>query len=84
MPKVSLLERMRDNPMGNWTIGDVKRVCEEHGVECQPPTRGLHYKVLHGAVEEILTIPARRPLKPVYIRKLVKFIDLVVGRENDG
>ena len=26
---------------------------------------------------DILTIPARRPVKPVYIRKLVRFIDAV-------
>jgi len=26
-------------------------------------------------MEEILTIPSHRPIKPVYIRKLVQFID---------
>ncbi len=26
---------------------------------------------------EILTVPFRRPIKPVYIRKLVRFIDAV-------
>jgi len=26
---------------------------------------------------QILTIPARRPIKPVYVRELVKFIDAV-------
>jgi hypothetical protein len=34
-----------------------------------------HYKVSHPAAREILTIPHRRPIKPVYIRKLVKLID---------
>ena len=30
---------------------------------------------------EILTIPARRPIKPIYIRELVRFVD-AVGNER--
>lgn len=36
-------------------------------------TRGRNVK--HPSAVEILTIPARRPIKPVYIRKLVRYID---------
>jgi hypothetical protein len=31
----------------------------------------------------VLTMPARRPIKPVYIRKLIAFIDAVTG-STDG
>jgi hypothetical protein len=31
--------------------------------------------VRHPSAREILTIPAHRPIKPVYIRKLVRYID---------
>ena len=31
------------------------------------------------ALHEILTIPARRPIKPVYIRKLVRYIEAYGG-----
>lgn len=77
------LEQMRRNPHGNWTIDDVMSVCREAGVECRPPRAGgSHYKVYHRTVQEILTVPFKRPIKPIYIRKLVAFIDEV--ERNDG
>jgi predicted RNA binding protein YcfA (HicA-like mRNA interferase family) len=76
-----LLERMRRNPKGDWTMRDVERVCRTHGLACTPPTGGgSHYKVSHPAIQDILTVPAHRPIKPVYIRKLVQMIDMAGGR----
>jgi hypothetical protein len=69
-----LLARMRANPR-DWRIEDVERVCAAAGAVCHPPGHGSHYKVTHPAMPEILTIPARRPIKPVYIRELVRFLD---------
>jgi hypothetical protein len=75
-----LVEQMRRNPAGDWSIGDVERACRQVGVRCVPPTGGgSHYKVSHPSQAEILTIPARRPVKPVYIRKLVVFLARVGG-----
>ncbi len=75
-----LLERMRRNPAADWAISDVERVCSQHQVRCRPPSGGgSHYKVSHPSRPEILTIPRARPVKPVYIRKLVRFIDAVGG-----
>ena len=74
----NLLERMRRNPAGDWAIGDVESVCRAYGINCVPPTGGgSHYKVSHTSQREILTVPFRRPIKPVYIRKLVRFIEAV-------
>jgi hypothetical protein len=70
-----LLERMRRNPAGDWAIADVMNVCRSHGLECSAPSRGSHYKISHPAVRDILTMPYRRPIKPVYVRKLVRLID---------
>lgn len=69
------LDEMRSNPAGDWTIADVEAVCREHGVRCVPPRGGSHYKISHPSRREILTIPHRRPIKAVYIRKLVRFIE---------
>lgn len=75
------LEQMRANPKANWTIADVEAVCREHGIECGPARGGSsHYKVKHPSVPFILTVPFKRPIKPVYIRKLVEMIDLVEER----
>jgi hypothetical protein len=72
------LEAMRRSPAGDWRIDDVEALCREHGVLCAPPRGGgSHYKVGHPRMTEKLTIPYKRPIKPVYIRKLVAFIDAV-------
>ena len=71
-----LIERMRRNPR-DWRIGDVEQVCRSNGVQCTPPRTGSHYKVKHDSFPEFLVVPARRPIKPVYIRALVRFIDAV-------
>ncbi len=73
-----LLEAMRKNPAGNWRIGDIQVLCDEHGLTCSPPRGGgSHYKVAHPAIADMLSIPFARPIKSVYIRKLVQMVDAV-------
>jgi hypothetical protein len=74
-----LLERMRNNPR-DWRIEDVQVVCAAFGVACAAPRKGSHYKVKHESQAEMLTVPARRPIKPVYIADLVGFIDAVIAK----
>jgi hypothetical protein len=76
-----LFERMRTNPR-DWRIEDVVTVCGGFGIACTAPRKGSHYKVKHADMLEILTIPAHRPVKPVYIRDLIKFIDAVQGAKS--
>lgn len=78
-----LLDGMRRNPAGDWSMDDVMAVCRRRGVACAPPSRGSHYRISHPAASAILTIPARRPLKPVYIRLFVDYIDQVEAAAND-
>ncbi|TCP36929.1 type II toxin-antitoxin system HicA family toxin [Sphingomonas sp. BK235] len=76
-----LLAAMRANPH-DWRITDVERLCRAHGLTCLPPRHGSHYKVTHPAMQAILTIPSRRPIKPVYIRDLVHMVDAVAGESR--
>ncbi|MFN3546855.1 MAG: type II toxin-antitoxin system HicA family toxin [Mesorhizobium sp.] len=69
------IERMRSNPRGDWRIADVERACAEAGVTCMKPSGGSHFKVGNPHGGRRLTIPARRPIKPVYIAMLVRFLD---------
>ena len=70
-----LLDRMRRNPAGDWTISDIRKLCSGVGWQCLPPTGGgSHWKVVVPGSEMILTVPAKRPIKPVYIRKLVELM----------
>jgi hypothetical protein len=51
------LERMRRNPVGDWTIRDVEALCREYAVLCEPARGGgSHYKVAHARMVEKLTI----------------------------
>jgi len=71
-----LLERIRRNPAGDWQIHDVEGLCREYGLMLRAGKGTSHVHVKHPSAREILTIPARRPIKPVYIRKLVRYIEL--------
>lgn len=73
--KQPLLEQMRRNPRGDWTIDHIGKLCAEHHIELMPPTRGDHFKAVSPLIDGHQTIPARRPIKPVYIRLLVSMID---------
>jgi hypothetical protein len=70
-----LMERMRRNPAGDWQIGDVEALCREYGLLFRAGKGTSHCHARHPSAREILTIPARRPIKPVYIRKLVRYIE---------
>ena len=76
---------MRANPAGDWTIEDIRAVCREYEARFTPPSGGgSHYKVSHPSQRDILTIPHRKPVKPVYIRRFVRFIDAVVAADRNG
>jgi predicted RNA binding protein YcfA (HicA-like mRNA interferase family) len=69
-----LLDRMRRNPAGDWTIRDVETLCRRTGLLFRPGSGTSHVQIKHPDASMILTIPAHRPIKPVYIRKLVRYI----------
>jgi len=78
-----LFDRMRQNPQGDWTITDVEKLCRTYDVRCEPPRGGgSHYKIYHQEMADILTVPFKRPIKAVYIRKLIAFVAQV--RNNHG
>jgi hypothetical protein len=67
---------MRRNPLADWSIEDIESACLELGITPSPSRGGSsHFKVSHPLLPDILTIPFRRPLKPVYIRRFVRFVD---------
>lgn len=69
-------DAMKRDPCGAWKISDVAVVCGSFGLDCKPPREGSqsHYIVSHPEIEGLLPIPARRPIKPIYI---MLFIDMV-------
>jgi hypothetical protein len=66
---------MRANSRADWQITDVEKACREAGVVCMKPAGGSHFKVGNAGAGRRFTIPARRPIKAIYITKLVQFLD---------
>ena len=79
-----LLERMRANPAGDWTIDDVRRVCEGSGLLVEPPRRGSHFTIRTPDRSGFLAVPARRPIKPVYIREVVRLVTIMLEERDDA
>lgn len=84
LPPCKLLEEMRANAAGNWTMKDVETLCNQLGLECAPPRRGSHFKVFCKGIQGMLTIPAKRPIKAPYIRNLVALADVHRKRSAAG
>lgn len=70
-----LLESMRNNPR-NWRIEQLQTVARQFGmaVRCEG---GSHHVFSHDAVADIVSVPAHRPIKPVYVRQFVTLADKV-------
>ena len=78
------LAHMRGNPKADWKIGDIESVCARHGLNFSNPTRGSHYKVSSPKLQGNLPIPARRPIKTIYIKKFVALVDAHVACDREG
>ena len=75
MRRDKLLERMRNNPRDDWRITHIETLARRYGFSINRPKRGSSHVTLRHDSGKRLTIPARRPIKPSYIRQLVQTID---------
>jgi hypothetical protein len=72
------LAAMKRSPEKTWPIEDVVDTCKTYGVRCVVPAGGAHYVLSHHLVDGLLTIPARRPLKPFHMMLLVDLLEAVI------
>lgn len=68
-----LLEKMRHNP-GDWRIDEIETVAKHYGINVRK-SGGSHVIFDHAEWVELLSIPSRRPIKPIYVKKFVSLID---------
>jgi hypothetical protein len=74
-----ILVRMRNNPTG-WRIEDLKTGAARYKIEYrQPGTSHVTFRHPSGAK---LTVPARKPIKPVYVRKFIELTDEVTHEKD--
>lgn len=64
-----ILEKMRNNPNG-WGIESLKVVA--HAIEWQQ--QGTSHVVFIRYDGRTLPVPAKRPIKPIYIKKFVNLV----------
>jgi len=74
-----IFQKMRKNKIG-WRIEELQAVEEENFVEWRRPGRGGSHVIFSApGVREIVSVPARRPIKPIYIKQFVALSDAVGG-----
>ena len=70
-----MLQKMRKHRIG-WRIEDPQCVAAAHFVEWRTPGRGGSHVIFTApGVRKIVSVPAKRPIKPVYIKHFVALID---------
>lgn len=70
------LAKMRRNPR-DWRIEDLKVLANQLGIDHDQG--GTSHAVFRHPVAGRLSVPARRPVKPVYIRRFPDLIDRLGG-----
>jgi predicted RNA binding protein YcfA (HicA-like mRNA interferase family) len=71
------LDNMRQNPR-DWRIEVIVAVAVAFGFKARQG-KGSHVVLTHPNLAEMLPVPAKKPIKPVYVRKLIELIDQTLG-----
>jgi hypothetical protein len=66
------LDKMKCNPR-DWRIESLKSVAEAFNVAYRQP--GGSHVIFRHPKGAMLSVPAHRPIKPVYVRKFVRLIE---------
>lgn len=70
-----MLQKMRKNRL-DWSIEQLQSVAEANSVDWRRPGRGGSHVIFSApGIREIVSVPANRPIKPVYIKQFVALID---------
>lgn len=75
------LAAMRRNPQGDWQLDDLKAIAARHGIVVRHD--GGSHAVFRRPDGQMLPVPARRPIKPIYIKIFVAFIEASNGEETE-
>jgi len=73
--RTKLLESMRNNPR-DWRIDDLIAVARQLQIECRCHG-GSHHVFSFPGVDADISVPAHRPIKPIYIRQFLLLVDAV-------
>jgi hypothetical protein len=71
--RAKLLESMRRNPRADWRIDDLKSLAAHFGIAWRSP--GGSHVTFVAPNGSVVTVPMRRPIKPIYVKMFVEMID---------
>jgi len=77
-----ILEKMRNNPH-DWRIEQLESIAKWYDIKIRK-SGGSHVVFYHPRWIELLSVPAHRPIKPIYIKKLVSLIDTLIDIPGDN
>lgn len=69
----NLLAKMRNNPR-DWRIDDLEAVAARNGIKTRKPP-GSHVIFTKPGCPFVVSVPAKRPIKPIYIAKFLELLD---------
>ena len=67
-----LLQAMRTNPR-DWTLAQIQTVARQHSIDWRH--EGSSHCVFVRSDGKTLPVPARPPIKPIYVKKFVEPIE---------
>lgn len=71
-----LLQKMRHNPR-DWRIEDLKMLAKRYEIDYRQP--GTSHVTFRFTNAQKLTVPAQKPVKPIYIQKFIALLDEQIG-----
>ena len=74
------LQKMRQNPR-DWRIDAIQSIADSLGIEWQHD--GGSHVIFRSPYGEHLSIPARRPIKPIYITKFLALAAVTQEADNE-
>lgn len=74
-----ILARMKNNPR-DWSIEDLKALATRHGLIWRQPGTS-HVTFAYPGLPP-LTVPAHKPIKPIYVTRFVALIESIGDRDE--
>lgn len=70
------IQKMKTNPR-DWWIGSLEVVAGYYGLNIRK-SGGSHVVFGHNESNIVVTVPAHKPIKPVYIRQFIMLVESVI------
>ena len=74
------IQKMRNNPK-NWRIEEIQSIADGLGIIWYHD--GSSHVIFQSPTGAHQSIPANRPIKPIYIRKFLELVDVVMEGKDE-